>query len=81
MGKNKIVQIDPENGNGQDLGAKLRQRQTALQVCGESVDVIKGTGPGTLMGIINPDRQESLMNHANRTKKSKKYQINIDTNS
>ena len=62
LGPNKVVFIDPYHGKSQDLYQRRREKQNGIQVVGESVSIIKGTGPGSAMGIPSPNQQALLKN-------------------
>lgn len=64
LGQNKVVYIDPFRGTSSDLNQRARENKNGLKVSGESVDVIKGTGPGSAMGVLSPQQQIQLMESA-----------------
>lgn len=56
MGKNKVVYIDPIQGTNADLSSQDIINKKGLVIQGESVDVIKGTGPGSIMGVLSQNQ-------------------------
>lgn len=66
MGSNKVVYINPTTGKSDDLYKKKLEMQSFLKINGEGVEVKKGTGPGTAMGILSTQHKLKLMNSVKR---------------
>ena len=52
-----MVHIDPYYGTSQDLYRERQERQKGIEVVGESVTVLKGTGPGAAMAVPSFSRK------------------------
>jgi hypothetical protein len=46
-----VIYIDPFKGKSKDLNQKILEKQKGLKISGESVKIVKGTGPGAVMAI------------------------------
>lgn len=64
LGQNKVIYIDPFKGKSKDLNQKILEKQKGLKISGESVKIVKGTGPGAVMAIPTVPQQIVLMHSA-----------------